>query len=297
MRLSMAVGVAMLLGKCGAFLLTGSTAILSDAAESVIHVVAVGFAGFSLRLSIRPADQRFSFGYERISFFSAGFEGALIGVAAVTIVYTAVQKWMAGLVLDRLGTGTLIILAAALLNAALGWHLVRVGRRTRSLIVEANGRHVLTDCWTSFGVVVGLVLVQLTGWKPFDPLCAILAALNILWSGGRLVWKSASGLLDYSDPVVGRKIRLELDKLCGELGLNYHGVRFRNAGHRLIINVHLLFPAHTTVREAHSLATTIEERLPGLLDNPAEVVTHLEAREDHESVHGKQHYTGLPDRT
>ncbi|MCP5117091.1 MAG: cation diffusion facilitator family transporter [bacterium] len=159
MRLSLAIGILMLISKTAAFWLTGSAAILSDAAESVVHVVAVAFAVFSLWLSTKPADSRFPFGYERITFFSAGFEGALIILAAVTIIYEAIRKWLAGLTLENIGLGAGLILAASLVNAGLGWYLVRVGRRNNSLILEANGKHVLTDSWTSFGVVGGLLLV------------------------------------------------------------------------------------------------------------------------------------------
>lgn len=153
MRISLAFGVLMLVGKMAAYLMTGSAAILSDAAESVIHVVAVAFAAFSLRLSTKPAAPQFLYGYERITFFSAGFEGAMIVLAAIFILYAAVEKWMAGLQLENLGAGTLVVLAAGVLNAGLGWYLVRMGRRSRSLILEANGKHVLTDSWMSFGVV------------------------------------------------------------------------------------------------------------------------------------------------
>ena len=207
MRLSLIFGVGMLVGKSAAYFLTGSAAILSDAAESVIHVVAVGFAAFSLRLSTRPADDRFHYGYERITFFSAGFEGAMIILAAVYIIIAAIEKWRAGLHLQNLGWGTLFVLAASVINALLGWYLVRTGRKNHSLILEANGKHVLTDSWTSFGVVAGLGLVLATGWKPFDPLCAIVVAVNILWSGGHLVWRSVRGLMDYSDPEVGPRHR------------------------------------------------------------------------------------------
>jgi cation diffusion facilitator family transporter len=187
MRLSLGVGAVLVTAKLAAYAFTGSAAILSDAAESLIHEVAVGFAAFSLWLSRKPADDRFRYGYERINYFSAGFEGALIALAAVYILWAAIDKWRAGLELENLGWGTAAVLAAAMTNLALGLYLVRTGRRTRSLIVEANGKHVLTDAWTSFGVVGGLVLVLVTGWKPFDPLCAIAVALNILVSGGRLV--------------------------------------------------------------------------------------------------------------
>jgi cation diffusion facilitator family transporter len=294
MRLSLAVGFLMLLGKAAAWWITGSAAILSDAAESVIHGVAVGFAAISLWLSARPPDHRFLYGYERIAFFSAGFEGALIMLAAITILATAIRKWLAGLAIENLGTGTIIVAAASVVNAALGWHLVRTGRRANSLIVEANGKHVLTDSWTSFGVVGGLCLVLLTGWKPFDPICAIAVALNILWSGSRLVLRSVGGLMDYSDPATGRILRQRLDSACEELGLQYHGVRFRSTGHRLRVEVHLLFPHDVPVGEAHRLATALEERLPPELGFPAEVITHLESAEDHGHVHGEEHYTGKP---
>jgi cation diffusion facilitator family transporter len=184
---------------------------------------------------------------------------------------------------------------AGILNAGLGYYLLRIGRRTNSLILEANGKHVLTDSWTSFGVVGGLGLVLLTHWKPFDPLVAIAVAANILWSGGHLVWRSAVGLLDYSDPKAGRKIRDKLDAICSELTIQYHGVRFRTTGYRQIIEVHLLFPRLTSVSEAHRLATILEERLPAELGMPAEVITHLEPLEDHADVHREQHYTGKPD--
>ena len=295
MRLSLIFGLVMLIGKSTAYFMTHSTAIFSDAAESVIHVIAVAFASFSLRLSTKSASPQFLYGYERITFFSAGFEGAMIIVAAMAIFYESIKRWIAGLQLEHLGTGVLLVLIAGILNAGLGYYLLRIGRRTNSLILEANGKHVLTDSWTSFGVVGGLGLVLLTHWKPFDPLIAIAVAANILWSGGHLVWNSAVGLLDYSDPEAGKKIRGQLDAICSELAIQYHGVRFRTTGYRLIIEVHLLFPHLTSVSEAHRLATILEERLPAELGIPAEVSTHLESLEDHEDVHSEEHYTGKPE--
>ena len=295
MRLSLMVGLAMLIAKTTIYFMTHSAAIFSDAAESVVHVIAVGFACFSLRLSVKPASPQFLYGYERITFFSAGFEGAMIVVAAIAILIESIRKWIAGLPLEHLGTGALLLLAAGILNAGLGYYLLRMGRRTNSLILEADGKHVLTDSWTSFGVVGGLGLVLLTHWKPFDPLVAIAVAANILWSGGHLVWRSAVGLLDYSDPKAGREIREKLDAICSELKIQYHGVRFRTTGYRQIIEVHLLFPSLTSVSEAHRLATILEERLPDGLGMPAEVITHLESLEDHADVHQEEHYTGKPE--
>ncbi|MGA2650773.1 MAG: cation diffusion facilitator family transporter [Terracidiphilus sp.] len=295
MRLSLMFGIAMLLGKTTAYFMTHSAAVFSDAAESVIHVIAVGFASFSLRLSAKPASDHFHYGYERITFFSAGFEGALIVVAAIAILFESIHEWMSGLQLQHLGWGVGLILVAGILNFGLGYYLIRTGRRTNSLILIADGKHVLTDSWTSFGVVGGLGLVMLTHWKPFDPLVAIAVAVNILWSGGRLVWQSAVGLLDYSDPETGKRIREKLDSICSELNIQYHGVRFRTTGYRQIIEVHLLFKETTMVSEAHRLATMLEERLPDELGIPAEVTTHLESLEDHADVHHHTHYTGKPD--
>lgn len=286
MWLSLAVGVAMLVGKVTAYALTGSAAILSDAAESVIHVGAVAFAAFSLWLSEKPANSRFRYGYERIAFISAGFEGALIILAAVTIIAAAVRKWMVGLEIERLGLGTLIVAGAALVNALLGWYLVRTGRRTGSIILEANGRHVLTDSWTSFGVVAGLLLVLASGWLPFDPLVAVAVALNILWSGGSLIRRAVAGLMDYADPSIARKLEPQVVEICRELGVRHHGLRFRHTGHRVLVDVHVLFPFETPVGEAHRVATRLEQRVSERLPFEAEVITHLEGLEDHGAVHG-----------
>jgi cation diffusion facilitator family transporter len=181
--------------------------------------------------------------------------------------------------LTNVGAGTLFTLLTSVLNAGLGWFLVRTGKRTQSLILEADGKHVLTDSWTSAGVVSGLVLVMWTGWKPWDAICALGVALNILWSGGSLISRSVTGLLDTADPRTGKLLRQRLDMLCG---------------HRLMVEVHLLFHGSQTVAEAHRLATLLEERLAETLGQPAEVTTHLEAQDDHEAVHRAAHYTGKP---
>lgn len=201
-------------------------------------------------------------------------------VAAIAILFESIRKWIGGLQLEHLGTGALTILIAGILNAGLGYYLLRIGRRTNSLILEADGKHVLTDSWTSFGVVGGLGLVLLTHWKPFDPLVAIAVATNILWSGGHLVWRSAVGLLDYSDPKAGRKIRDALDSICSELAIEYHGVRFRTTGYRQIVEVHLLFPHLTS-----------DQRGPSPGDNSGRA-TACETRDACRSCHSP----GIPGR-
>jgi cation diffusion facilitator family transporter len=289
MRLSLAIGVLMLVGKVSAFVLTGSAAILSDALESVIHVLAVAFAAFSLRLSAKPADRKFPYGYERIAFVSAGFEGALIVLAAFSIIWTAVGKWLHGLEIERLGTGVLLVAAASIVNGALGWYLVRTGRRTGSIILEANGKHVLTDCWTSVGVVGGLCLVLITGWLPFDPIVAIAVALNIIWSGAHLVYRSVGGLMDYADPDRTSRVLAAIEPLCRDLGFTHHGLRVRHTGHRMLVEIHLLFPFAVTLGDAHRRATVLEQHLVQALDEEVEVVTHLESLEDHAAVHRYAH--------
>jgi len=289
MQLSLAAGVLMLVGKVSAYVLTGSAAILSDALESVIHVLAVGFAAFSLYLSAKPADRRFPYGYERIAFFSAGFEGALIILAAFSIIWTAADKWLHGLAIERLGTGTLLVVAASVVNGALGWYLVRTGRRTGSIILEANGRHVLTDCWTSAGVVVGLCLVMITGWLPFDPIVAIAVALNIIWSGARLMYRSVGGLMDYAEPDRTSRVQAAIEPLGRDLGFAHHGLRVRHTGYRTLVEVHLLFPFAVTLGDAHRRATVLERHLAQALDEEVEVVTHLESLEDHSAVHREAH--------
>lgn len=285
MRLSLAVGFLMLVGKVAAYVITGSAAILSDAAESVIHVVAVGFAAFSLHLGSLPASAKSPYGFDRIAFLSAGFEGGMITIAAIWIIAAAIQKWRAGLVLEQLGWGLMLTIAASLINLALGLYLRAAGRRTHSLILEANGTHVLTDSWTSFGVVAGLVLVMATGWKPFDPLVAIAVALNILYSAGQLLRKAWRGLLDLPDPRVARKLQDVADELCRGMGLGYHRLRFRDTGRHILVSVHLLFPYSAQLGDAHRQATEFERRLQAAVDFPVEVFSHLEAADDHACLH------------
>ena len=293
MRLSLGVGFFMLASKMVAYRMTGSAAILSDAAESVVHVVAVSFAAYSLWLSLKPPDRSHLYGHDKVSFFSAGFEGAMIVMAALYIIYASVQKWITGLELENLGRGTGLILLASLLNGALGLYLVSIGKKHGSLILEANGRHVLTDCWTSFGVVLGLSLAMLTGWLVLDPIVAILVALNILRAGGQLIRRSIGGLMDEVDPMVEARLKELLDACTGELGLRYHGLRHRSTGNTTWVEVHLLFPKGIPLESAHALATRIEEEIARKLPKYTEVITHLETAEDHAKVHHHPHYEHL----
>ncbi len=284
-RLSLAVGFLMLAGKTYAYLITGSAAIFSDAAESVIHVFAVSFAAFSLWLSLKPADDSHPYGHDKISFFSAGMEGMMIVIAAGVIIYEAILKWLAGLQIQRLETGTLFVLAATLINAALGSYLVWQGKQTHSIILVANGKHVLTDSWTSFGVIIGLLLVLFTGWKPFDPILAIAVAVNILWSGGKLIRQSVGGLMDERNPEFWPRFRSIVLEETALRGLQFHELRTRFTGASAWMEVHLLFPQHTTIEEAHRAATQFEEAVKRRAGLPLNILTHLEPIESHDEVH------------
>jgi len=285
MRLSLAVGVIMLVGKTYAYFITNSSAILSDAAESVIHVLAVGFAAFSLWLSFKPPDTDHPYGHDKISFFSAGIEGGLIVTAALFIIVESVLKWLSGLRIENLDDGTMIVAGASAVNAALGFYLVWKGKRHQSLILVANGKHVLTDSWTSLGVVGGLVLVIFTGWLPFDPILAIAVALNILWSGGKLIRLSIGGLMDEVDPDVDSRVRKILDAEMKSRSLAYHELRHRTSGNTVWIDFHLLFPPGTSIDDAHEQATEIEASIRGGIPNRCMITTHLEPDNDHERRH------------
>jgi cation diffusion facilitator family transporter len=244
-------------------------------------------------LSRKPPDPSHLYGHDKIAFFSAGFEGAMIVLAGFYIIDESVHRLIAGPRLENLGTGALLILAAGLINGALGGYLLWVGKKHGSLIVMADGRHVLTDCLTSLGVVVGLGLTILTGRLRFDPLVAILVALDILWMGGKLIRQSIGGLMDEVDPATQAQIRRLLVEMTSEAGVGFHGLRLRNAGNTNWVEFHLLFPKDTSLESAHSLATKIEERIQQDSTMRIEVISHLEPLEDHHEVHRRGHFEKL----
>jgi cation diffusion facilitator family transporter len=285
MTLSLVIGCLMFVMKVSAYLLTGSAAILSDAAESVVHVAAVFFAAYSLRLSYKPADDEHMYGHSKIAFFSAGFEGAMIILAAIYIIYESIHKWLTGLQLENLGYGSLLTGAATLINGALGGYLIWIGRRKKSLILEANGKHVLTDCWTSAAVLVGLGLIMVTKWLPWDPICGILMAINILVSGGGLMRSAFSGLMDRADPEAHRQLVGILDRETAQHGISYHALRHRNIGDAHWVELHFLFPEGTSLGDAHRTATVVEQVVERSLLPRAHVTSHLECTRDHDALH------------
>lgn len=285
MRLSLIVGIGMFFLKFYAYALTHSSAILSDATESIVHVLAVGFAAYSLRLASKPADQEHHYGHAKISFMSAGFEGAMIIIAALFIIYETTENLIAGIEIHKLDTGLWLTGSALVINAALGSYLILIGKRKRSLILEANGKHVLTDAWTSFGVVLGVGLAWYTGWDYFDPICAFVLALHILFSGFKLMRQSINGLLDAADPEIDKIIADTLEKAKAEFEIDFHGVRHLSTGDGFRIELHLLFPDELSIKEAHRQATIIEGQIESAIETPVFVTTHLEPAIAHEDHH------------
>jgi len=291
MRLSFLVGLFMLLIKTYAYYITGSTAILSDAAESVIHVFAVGFAAYSMWLSLKPADQNHLYGHDKVGFFSAGFEGAMIIIASLFICYESAHKIMYGVVLENVDSGVLFIVLAIVINLLLSLFLIRKGKKYKSIILEANGKHILTDCWTSCGVVVALILVKLTGVLLFDPIIAILIAINILWTGYGLIKKSVKGLMDGADIELHKKIEEIIREYTQLHHLQFHHLRDRASGYNIFIEFHLLFPSDISLKNAHEKASELEAILKKSIDRKTEIITHLEPSEHHDEIHKKY---GLP---
>lgn len=291
MRLSFIVGIILLIVKTYAYYLTGSAAILSDAAESIIHVFAVGFAAYSMWLSLKPADEDHLYGHDKISFFSAGFEGAMIIGASFFILYESISKMVYGFELENVDSGMFFILISIVTNLFLSFFLIRQGKKYQSIILEANGKHILTDCWTSLGVIVALILVKLTGFTLFDPIIAILVGLNILWTGARLIKKSVSGLMDQTDALLHQKIIEILVKEVAEKELEFHHLKDRLSGQKVFIEFHLLFPHQIGLQQAHEIASEIEATLQKSLSREIEVLTHLEPKLHHDDIHEKY---GLP---
>ncbi len=290
MRLSLAVSFLMLAGKLAAYFLTGSAAIFSDAAESVVHLLATAFVGFSLWYAFQPPDAGHPYGHGKIAYFSSGLEGMLIIVAAVAIVFTAIRDLVLGPSLARLETGLLILAGLTLVNLGLGLYLVRTGRRYNNLVLVSNGQHVLTDMWTSVGVLLGVGLVRLTDILWLDPTVAILVAFNIMWTGFRLVRRSVSGLMERADDAYTSAM-LEVLETARDEGVisHYHQLRHRRVHDQLWVEYHLLFPEDLTITEAHDRSHLVEDRITATFPQDDVFVTaHLEP-DHHEQAHPDGH--------
>jgi len=278
MMLSLVVAGLLLATKVTAAVITGSSAIYSDAAESVVHFLAVAFAVWALRLSHKPADESHHYGHDKVAFLSSGFEGAMICSAAMLILYEAVKQWITGVEIGHIGLGIAITAAAAAVNLVLGLALIATGKRSGSPLLRANGMHVLTDVWSSVAVLVALVLCRVTGWLWWDPLAAVIAALNILRIGFQLIRSSIGGLLDESDPALETRLRGLLREETGARGLSYHNLRHRHSGRTHWVEFHLVFDDSLSLGDAHRAATAIEAKVAALLHPHGRVISHLEPK-------------------
>jgi cation diffusion facilitator family transporter len=265
--------------KLGAYLVTGSVGLFSDAAESVVNLVAAVAALWALIYAARPPDEEHAFGHNKAEYFSSGLESALILIAAVGIGVTAWGRLMDPQPLENVGLGLSITLVAAALNGGVAMVILRAGRRLRSITLRADAHHLLTDVWTSLGVVLGVALVQLTGWLVLDPLIGLAVAANIVWTGVRLLRDTAQGLLDRALPPEDQEAISKILSRYEERGIRFHTLRTRASGQRRFISMHVLVPGLWTVQQGHDLSEKIERNLSEALQGSTFFI-HIEPSED-----------------
>jgi cation diffusion facilitator family transporter len=277
--LSIAAAVVTIALKTSAYFLTGSVGLLSDAIESFVNLAAAIVALFALRIVTRPANDEFTFGYSKVEYFSSGFEGGMILLAAASIIISALPRLIHPVALEQVGLGLLISVIASLINLGVSLVLLNAGKRYNSITLEADARHLMTDVWTTGGVLVGITLVWLTGYERLDPLIALAVAVNILFTGYRLVVRSGRGLMDVAlPPEETTKVKSILESYQNQ-GVTYHSLRSRQSAARRFMAVHLLVPGDWTVRRGHQLAEQIEQEVMKTLPS-SNIVTHIEPIED-----------------
>jgi cation diffusion facilitator family transporter len=285
--LSIAAAVLTICLKSGAYLLTGSVGLLSDAIESLINLAAAGMALWMLTIAARPPDESHMYGHGKAEYFSSTVEGILILVAAIGIAFTAIERLLNPIPLEQLGIGLGVSLAATLVNFAVSRVLLSVGKKNRSITLEADGHHLMTDVWTSVGVIGGVGAVALTGWQILDPLVALAVAVNIVWTGIQLIRRSIAGLMDASLPQSEQqKIEAVLNRYR-EKGIDFHALRTREAASRRFVSVHVLVPGDWTVHDSHHIAEDLERDIRAAIGD-AVVITHLEPIEDEISLNDIQ---------
>jgi cation diffusion facilitator family transporter len=288
LRVSIAVAALTIALKTLAWWLTDSVGLLSDAMESIVNLASAAFALLMVKIAMRPADDEHQYGHTKAEYFSAGFEGLLIIVAALGIVWAAVQRLMEPRGLEQLGLGLLLSVLASALNGALAWAMLQSAREHRSMALEGDARHLITDVWTSAGVVVGIALVAVTGWLWLDPAVAIGVALNILREGVRLMWRSAEGLMDHA---LEPEVMAEIEKTLAQFKhptIRFDHVSSRRSGKRRFVDMHMHMPASWTLGRAAALRASVEQALmsavPGLRATiqllPSDVEAHFEDEED-----------------
>lgn len=278
-RLSIAAAVLTIGLKTAAYLLTGSISLFGDAAESLVNLIAALVALWAVWMSSRPADETHAFGHTKAEYLSSGLEGALIVVAAVSIAWSATQRLVDPQPLEQLGIGLLLSGVATAINGGVALVLLNAGKRLRSITLRANGHHLLTDVWTSVGVIIGIALVAVTDWLILDPLIALLVAANIVWTGVRLLRETGEGLLDTALPVEDQAVINDVLAFYEQEGILFHAVRTRRAGLRRFVSLHVLVPGRWTVKHGHDVCEEIELAIRRALPD-THVSTHLEPLED-----------------
>ena len=267
-----------------AYFYTGSMGLFSDALESCVNLLAAVVALIMIHISEKPADEGHEFGHTKAEYFSSAIEGGLILVAAFSIIWSAAPRLLAPQPIENVGLGVLISLSASLVNLGVALVLIKNGKKNNSLLLEADGKHLMTDVWTSVGVITAIFIVKLTGFLILDPIIAIIVALNIVWTGFQLLKRSANGLMDASISESELKIvtdylnELKTDKI------DFHSLMTRQAGQRKFISLHLLVPGEWSVQQGHDYAENIEETIEDMFTEPVTVSTHIEPIEDPASM-------------
>jgi len=283
--LSIGTALATITLKVIAYLLTGSVGLLSDAIESLVNLVGAIMALLMLIVAARPADESHVYGHSKAEYFASLVEGSLIFAAAAWIILTAVNRLIHPQALEALGIGLAVSAVASLINLIVARILLNQGRKQNSITLEADAQHLMTDVWTSAGVIGGVAIAGLTGWTIIDPLLAIIVALNIFWTGFQLIRRSVQGLMDIALPEHEQQKIEEVMKKYREKGVKFHALRTRQAAARRFISVHLLVPGDWTVHDAHHIAEDFEADVRSALGGVVTVFTHLEPVEDEISMH------------
>jgi cation diffusion facilitator family transporter len=277
--LSIAAAIITICMKSAAYVLTGSVGLLSDALESTVNLAAAIVALLALRILARPADDEYTFGYSKVEYLSSGFEGGMILLAAVSIIITAVPRLFHPVPLEQVGLGLVISAAASLINLAVARVLLAAGKRYNSITLEADAKHLMTDVWTTVGVLAGIALVAVTGFARLDPIIALLVAVNIIFTGIRLLGRSRRGLMDIALPAEETAaVKSILESYEGQ-GVRYHALRSRQSAARKFLVVHLLVPGAWTVQKGHQLASQIETEVMRAVPY-SNIATHVEPLED-----------------
>ena len=282
--LSIAAAVATIILKTGAYFLTNSVGLLSDAIESLVNLAGAFMALGMLTIAARPADESHVYGHSKAEYFASVTEGLLILGAAIGIISAAVNRLIHPRDLEQLGVGLAVSITASVVNFIVSRVLFREGKNRRSITLEADAHHLMTDVWTSIGVISGVAIAGFTGWRILDPLVAIAVALNIIWTGVQLVRRSVSGLMDAALPLQEQELIETAMLKYREKGVSFHALRTRQAAARRFVSVHMLVPGDWTVHDAHHIAEDIESDIRAALGGVVTVFTHIEPVEDELSM-------------